>query len=698
MATRPTFVNLPPKIPEALSAVSSNKNNLSPRIMHQAGDVPPVMSPLDMFAAQGRMLQKQLEDSSKNGRRVSRLPPLMVSNAIKSPGLSSAGSQGSYFRSRSAGIDGSSPEEQGLRHKQDEGKAGFSPELEEPALRPKSVYPRMSGFYDEEDMPQTSVKGHLFTPPPSQGFQHPSNDYFTIHRALSPEPRARTPKTFQFKDSPNASQHGFQSARDTRDARLGPPLGHDPLKYAPHKPESPSKMSHRRQAPSVKSVPIDSSDEELSASTTFSEQRKQSSSSGLSNQSPVSPYVHIHARSPSLNSEYSLGGSRLARPAPNFSRPISRSSLGRPSMDSTSRQPSFDQRPSFDQPSRQLSNDSQQKFVFIDDGVQTPTSMSSEHLPESGDPADLPAPSYIYTKYSLPRGRMLQRDSQVLSNTQMPRFEWERPNMTSNVIPSTPPSDQRSISTSSSNPQSNQSEELSRTPPRPSEDSSTSFHNMRPPPTPISNHAPTESSVSTRSGSTIKASRSVPAQHARKSNDLTPEDHLVKGIESHEKGNFKESTYHLRIAARHNLPTAMLLYALACRHGWGMRPNQAEGVQWLRKAADSASLEVADDQEQQSQGDKKPEDILSQKTRRAQFSLSIYELGVSHMNGWGIEQDKALALRCFEIAANWGDADAMSEAGFCYCHGHGCKKDLKKAAKFYRMAEAKGVSMVGNSW
>ena len=79
-----------------------------------------------------------------------------------------------------------------------------------------------------------------------------------------------------------------------------------------------------------------------------------------------------------------------------------------------------------------------------------------------------------------------------------------------------------------------------------------------------------------------------------------------------------------------------------------MRPNQREGVEWLRKAADSAGLEVADDEDLMKEG--KPSDILERKTRRAQFALSIYELGVSHMNGWGIEQDKVLALRCFEIA------------------------------------------------
>ena len=78
--------------------------------------------------------------------------------------------------------------------------------------------------------------------------------------------------------------------------------------------------------------------------------------------------------------------------------------------------------------------------------------------------------------------------------------------------------------------------------------------------------------------------------------------------------------------------------------------------------------------------------------------MAIYELGKCYLNGWGTAHDKPLALRCFEIAGNWGDADALVEAGYCYAEGVGCKKDMKKAAKMYRAAEAKGVSMVGNSW
>lgn len=178
--------------------------------------------------------------------------------------------------------------------------------------------------------------------------------------------------------------------------------------------------------------------------------------------------------------------------------------------------------------------------------------------------------------------------------------------------------------------------------------------------------------------------------------DTPADEHVNKAVALHEEGKLNESTYHLRYAAKQGHPTGMLLYALACRHGWGMRPNQPEAVSWLRKAAECAGVEIAEDESHVKEG--QHVDVTQRKTRKAQLALSIYELGVSHMNGWGIEQDKALALRCFEIAGSWGDVDALAEAGFCYAKGIGCKKNLKKAAKFYRQAEAKGMNMVGNSW
>lgn len=169
------------------------------------------------------------------------------------------------------------------------------------------------------------------------------------------------------------------------------------------------------------------------------------------------------------------------------------------------------------------------------------------------------------------------------------------------------------------------------------------------------------------------------------------------GIQAHSAGALQKSTYHLRLAANAGLPTAMLLYALACRHGWGMRPNQPEGVKWLRKAIDGSGLDMVDVDNTLSSTQPKL-DPMERRKRKAQFALAIYELGISYMNGWGCQKDKPLAVRCYEVAGSWGDADALAEAGYCYTQGQGCKKDLKKAAGLYRQAAELGMEMAGNSW
>lgn len=706
MAARPTLTDL-----RSQSYETTRSALPSPRITHFDGDIPPQMSPLDAFAAQSRMLAKKLDDSKRTGRRVSRLPPLTIAESLVKPGPG-------YSRSRSAerqeDVNINNP-----RAHHDATPPSNLPELEEPAFRPKSFYPRFSGIRMEEDDQNSEADSPREKAQPLSNMQdhHPhsatqlqsAHEHFATQRVASPEPlgpvrngikgRPGSPiwTSQQRPDSPQTTARPSfdQSHRGTNSQQRGLSVESTSSPGASPNALALPKSPNIRQAASIRSVPMDSSDDELSASTggsSFSQHRKQSSSSGVSvPPSPFCSFTQAHARSPSLNSEYSIGGSRLARPALNFSRPLSRGS-SRPSMDTASRQPSFDSRPSLDYNSRQPSPESQ-PFILADPYGHATASPEQEHSMDFKEHPGAPAPSYIYTKFSLPRGRILQRNSQVLENQQMPHFEWEQPAVATNVAPVIPPTDRKPSSTQTS-PSQQPKPSLDRTQsfPHPSFEKSRLGPN-RPPIKPLSTDTQSSSSASMRSGSTIKAR---PNQPASSTQELTSEDHLAKGIASHESGNFKESTYHLRIAAKANLPTAMLLYALACRHGWGMRPTPSEGVQWLRRAADCASLEIADDEDGKKEG--KVTDIQQQKTRRAQFALSIYELGVSHMNGWGIEQDKALALRCFEIAGNWGDADAMAEAGFCYTQGAGCKKDLMKAAKWYRMAEAKGMSMVGNSW
>ncbi|CAI4216641.1 unnamed protein product [Parascedosporium putredinis] len=297
--------------------------------------------------------------------------------------------------------------------------------------------------------------------------------------------------------------------------------------------------------------------------------------------------------------------------------------------------------------------------VRPDEGVGTSPSLRGDTF-DGGE--DKTGSSYIYSKFTIPKNKAAERLS-ISTLQKQEYFTWDQPaaqrTNVSGTIPGAPPSPP--IRSSS-----------------PSGKGDTGAYGTRGP----SLDQPT---------TVGPAPQPIPS-----ASEMTAEEHLAKGIECHENGSLNESTYHLRLAAKQSHPTAMLLYALACRHGWGMKKNEKEGIQWLRKAAESASLEIADDEGQAKEG--KHVDVLERRTRKAQFALSIYELGMCHMNGWGIEQDRALALRCFEIAGTWGDVDALQEAARCYAEGIGCKKDLKKSAKFYRMAEAKGVNLVGNSW
>jgi hypothetical protein len=559
---------------------------------------------------------------------------------------------------------------------------------------PPSPSPRLD-VHDEEEFRGRRPRSPANEPP-----------FFGARREQSPTALEREHRFSRTENSPSHTiprpsaesmrQRG-QGLRTDQDVSLARG-GYDSRALAP--PRSP----FAQRTPSPRSM-SDSSDDGFSNGVpVLSPHRKLSAGSGMST-SPISPSVFSMPRSPSISSEISIGGTRLPRPAFNFSRPLSRAS--------TSGLP-------VDIPSRQASSDSQPSFVLADDTAHTPVSMHSEGFPDNETGA---APSYVYSRFSLPRGKMLQRNSLIFQeNLPQAQFSWEQPVPFSNVQSfhgGAPPSPPLRPSTSSIMPDDLRPsfDRPSLDPGRPSLDPGRASYERGRPSTEhgksssLFNDSKVRSDCpSTASSSTIIAR----SQHSlAPSAECSAEEHVSKAIEFHEAGALTKSTYHLRLAARQNHPTGMLLYALACRHGWGMRPNQKEGVAWLRRAADSASLEVADTEEMEHDG--KSVDYLEKKARKAQFALSIYELGVSHMNGWGIDQDKVLALRCFEIAGcksirfsfpprgpdmniAWGDADALAEAGFCYAQGTGCKKDLKKSARFYRQAESKGISMVGNSW
>ncbi|VVT50049.1 uncharacterized protein SAPINGB_P002575 [Magnusiomyces paraingens] len=197
----------------------------------------------------------------------------------------------------------------------------------------------------------------------------------------------------------------------------------------------------------------------------------------------------------------------------------------------------------------------------------------------------------------------------------------------------------------------------------------------------------------------------------RINNTLTLEDHVALGIYFHEEGNLRESSYHWQHAAFQGETTAMLLYGLALRHGWGIRKNPESAVEWLLRAIKPILHEYKlEDILQNQNSTERFQAFLSSsndtstqtggKIKKTHVSLAFYELGMCYLNAWGIDKDEDLALRCFELAGSLGDPDALSEAARMWMHNgpKGRKKDYMRAAKLYRLAEKNGANVVSNSW
>ncbi|KAF9891039.1 hypothetical protein FE257_004974 [Aspergillus nanangensis] len=666
----------------------------SPRVEHFDGEIPPTLSPLDAFAAQGRLLARQLEESARRDRRLSRLPPSSVARSLSQP-------RPGYFRSPSSGDSSTTSARGGAENMTRQPTQKRLREVEEPKFRPQSEHPRLSAVSHLASDNGRPVADESATPRNDQAIRHAEKNPFDLPRAESPE------EDMSLHGTPDTPRRFYAPAA----AAPLPPTGAALL--GPSRTSSTESASSRlnvarslapppaspysRPSSSSRGPQPESSDDDYSSSnagSTFSKPRKLSASSAMSMpQSPMYTMGRSQPRSPSLSSETSNYGGHLARPSYNFSRPLSRSStsLSAPI-------PSGSLEPPMGPSSSGMNRGHKPSPIVVPSEGDMPRHM--------GDEPSSAVSSYIYAKYSLPRGRMVSRDSTIFTGLQTPHFEWQEPLFEK---PPGPEGPEATMSARAPSPCLSQAESVvSQTArsmhenPVPEQQqhlapgAAPSSHRSPPSPEPPApENAPHEDRFETTSSADSASTvRPQTAKATASSAVITADEHVTKGIECHEQGSLKESTYHLRIAAKQNHPVGMLLYALACRHGWGMRSNQREGVQWLRKAVSSVGLELMDDTNAPLPARVKE----LQKAYRAQFALSIYELGVSHLNGWGIEQDKILALRCFEIAAQWGDADALAEAGFCYAEGVGCKKDLKKAAKYYRQAEAKGMNIVGNSW
>ncbi|RAL66904.1 hypothetical protein DID88_007686 [Monilinia fructigena] len=682
MANRPKFIDLRSQSQGQTSTVShglpspSLRSLPSPRL-HVAGDIPPELSPLDAFAAQSRLLARQLNESTNGGKRISRLPPLTIANSLGQNRLGS-------LRSASAERVTDSPLSQFSPADSPGASAGPGQqrtEVDAPVFRPVSVHPEVGKVPDTpvfDIIPEKEEGSRGRRPPPSPREQSvfgarrdlspPSIDQ--DHRQLRQRP-GRSPSDAPYRGrsspqpcrSPSAPHQGRNNLRPERSPSApnrgpgrSPRPGRSPS--GPHnnrslRPErSPSDPQKGRMGrpgqdghllmpcrarvrnrcakgppkgpdgslavggygPRALAPPRAPFVQRAPSSKAISMESSDDDHS-LSHNSPQRKLSSTSAVSSTPNSP-SMVPSVPPSPSVSSEYSVDHMHLPRPAFNFSRPMSRSSNNPAEDTPlapSRQASSDSQPSFILTDDDTAhtpvTPAFVGS-HIIEGGPPPSPPSRPSTSSKPNISHTR--------------PSLEHEQGSPKTTTLAERG----RSLTDSSIHPGPFDA------PPT-----------LHPDKSKTHTHAPSVASSNT----TIKAR----SQHSlAPSAEMSGEEHVAKAIEYHEEGSLTKSTYHLRLAARQNHP-----YRHASR----------EGVAWLRKAADSASLEVADDEDTAKDG--KAVDVLERKTRKAQFALSIYELGVSHMNGWGIEQDKTLALRCFEIAGSWGDGDALAEADFVMRRG-----------------------------
>jgi len=718
---------------------------------YSAGDIPPELSPLDELAIRGRMLRKQLGNDGSLG-----LNPQTVHRSLRQPNRSPGPPvSGPGFLERSFSVDSqqhrggrvggfgvqfTSPNEHDRPVSsyprfsttasivsRDSNASAItitpgsikSPDTEQP--------PNLYGFdfgqgstqsdnnsgSDNRDAPSTPDKrGDYFgdfrrdeVPAPpvrhDSGLELPESECETMQdervggprtgvtpsaaRDVSASPGSRSPQP------PNATYQAYnpkvhapqrQQSKDGLSALRAPPprrdsdRGRSPL---PSPIPTPTRTgnSHAGSTLPLLNTIMASSPENLEYSPSNPNFPLSPSPSAPSPKVGQDNYDWLHdfqnpsgpttPRPPSAGSQGSsqtIEGTRVAPKSINFSRPM------------LSARPSVDISAVTDYPRSPNPNEHTP--------LQTPIGTAETH--------DDGIPSYTYTRFYLPRGRALDRNSLILSDVpqlqdggpqqqqrqppppqiqqsqaqpqQPPQQQNEQPPRKQSYTAYTPSAPIKPISRSTSSP------DPGSRPQQPSSDyvsqvlRQQAAQTQRPQRPAISTSAATRSphlgppggvspNPSRSPGADLqppKMARSNPSkENTAPAATLTPDEHVTLGIECHENGSLQESAYHLRHAANAANPTGMLLYALSLRHGWGMKANPQEAIVWLKKVIQAVGGDPADSE---MGAGVLAGDFFEKEGRKAQYALSIYELGMCHLNGWGTGVDKAYALKCFEMAGS----------------------------------------------
>ncbi|KIR30098.1 hypothetical protein I309_00966 [Cryptococcus deuterogattii LA55] len=178
----------------------------------------------------------------------------------------------------------------------------------------------------------------------------------------------------------------------------------------------------------------------------------------------------------------------------------------------------------------------------------------------------------------------------------------------------------------------------------------------------------------------------------------TASDLVCMGIEARGKGELPKSAYYFMKAAEAGNSTGRIYWGLALRYGLGVGIDDKRAFAELSQACD-ASLAEEGLTIHTSPGRMT---LTAQEKKKVtdELAIGMFEVGNCFLGGIGVKKAPDVALQYLRFAANLGDLAAQEQLGFVLSKGsNGIKKDMKEAAKWYRMAIAQGSSnTVGLSW
>ncbi|CAI4055103.1 hypothetical protein SKDZ_02G1140 [Saccharomyces kudriavzevii ZP591] len=181
--------------------------------------------------------------------------------------------------------------------------------------------------------------------------------------------------------------------------------------------------------------------------------------------------------------------------------------------------------------------------------------------------------------------------------------------------------------------------------------------------------------------------------------DNDESSHIGLAITMRHQGKLEESAQRLKRACMCGNKTAFLLYGLALRHGCGVEKDLKLSLGYLMAATDVKyfAAEVLN-------SDINPLNLTSIEdipdNAPEPTAPALYECGMAYLKGLGVDRpDEVKGLKFLEKAAILGHVDSMCLSGTIWSKTSNIKKkNLARAAAWFRIADKKGANLIGSDW